>query len=52
MATVSLAGAVIASLPAVETYADNWKPAEDELTGQPMTDPVLKSINLKLDNGK
>jgi uncharacterized protein (TIGR03067 family) len=30
----------------------NWKPVNAELGGQPMTDAVLKSISLKLDNGK
>lgn len=30
----------------------NWKPAIAELAGQPMSDAVLKSISLKLDNGK
>ncbi|HWW01469.1 MAG TPA: TIGR03067 domain-containing protein [Candidatus Acidoferrum sp.] len=30
----------------------NWKPATAELAGQPMNDAVLKSISLKLDNGK
>ena len=30
----------------------NWKPAKAELAGQPMPDAVLKSISLKLDNGK
>src|SRR5213594_1589830 len=30
----------------------NWKPAKAELAGQPMTDAVLESISLKLDNGK
>ena len=30
----------------------NWRPAKAELGGQPMTDAVLKSISLKLDNGK
>ena len=30
----------------------NWKPATAELAGQPMSDAVLKSISLKLDNGK
>ena len=30
----------------------NWKPVRAELAGQPMTDAVLKSISLKLDNGK
>jgi uncharacterized protein (TIGR03067 family) len=30
----------------------NWKPATAELAGQAMADAVLKSISLKLDNGK
>jgi uncharacterized protein (TIGR03067 family) len=30
----------------------NWKPARAELAGQPMTDDVLKSISLKLENGR
>ena len=30
----------------------NWKPVKAELAGQPMTDEVLKTISLKLDNGK
>jgi uncharacterized protein (TIGR03067 family) len=30
----------------------DWKPVKAELAGQPMTDAVLKSISLKLDNGK
>ncbi len=30
----------------------NWKPVKAELAGQPMPDAVLKSISLKLDNGK
>ena len=30
----------------------NWKPVKAELAGQPMTDDVLKSISLKLENGK
>jgi len=30
----------------------NWKPAKAELAGQPMADDVMKSISLKLDNGK
>jgi uncharacterized protein (TIGR03067 family) len=29
-----------------------WKPAKAELAGQPMAEAVLKSISLKLDNGK
>lgn len=30
----------------------NWKPAKAELAGQAMTEDVLNSISLKLDNGK
>ena len=30
----------------------NWEPAAAEFAGQPMPDTVLKSISLKLDNGK
>ena len=30
----------------------SWKPATAELAGQPMPDTILKSISLKLDNGK
>ena len=30
----------------------NWKPAKAELAGQPLADAVLKTISLKLDNGK
>jgi uncharacterized protein (TIGR03067 family) len=30
----------------------SWKPVKAELAGQPMPDAVLKSISLKLDNGK
>ena len=30
----------------------NWKPVKAELAGQPLADVVLKSISLKLDNGK
>ena len=30
----------------------NWTPVKAELGGQPMADAVLKSISLKLENGK
>src|SRR5947209_1172065 len=30
----------------------SWKPVNAEFAGQPMTEAVLKSISLKLDNGK
>jgi uncharacterized protein (TIGR03067 family) len=35
-----------------KTIQGSWKPVTAELAGQPMTDTVLKSISLKLDNGK
>ena len=35
-----------------KTVQGNWKPVTAELAGQPMADTVLKSISLKLDNGK
>jgi len=30
----------------------NWTPAKAELAGEPLADAVLKSISLKLENGK
>jgi uncharacterized protein (TIGR03067 family) len=30
----------------------SWRPAKGELAGQPLTEPVLKSISLKLEGGK
>jgi len=30
----------------------NWKPIKAELAGQPLDDAIMKSISLKLDNGK
>ena len=35
-----------------KTVQGTWTPAKAELAGQPMADSVLKSISLKLDNGK
>ena len=37
---------------AAKAVQGNWKPVKAELAGQPMTDAVLQSISLKLDNGK
>ena len=36
----------------VKAVQGSWTPAKAELAGQPMPDAVLKSISLKLDNGK
>lgn len=52
--------ALIAALPTFAADPRNdakavqgtWVPARAELAGQPMTEAVLKSISLKLDNGK
>ncbi len=47
-----------ASIPATLAIDDatavqgNWQPAQAELAGKPMPDAVLKSISLKLENGK
>jgi len=35
-----------------KTVQGSWTPAKAELAGQPMTDDVLKTISLKLENGK
>ncbi|MEI9863215.1 MAG: TIGR03067 domain-containing protein [Limisphaerales bacterium] len=35
-----------------KTIQGNWKPDQAELAGQPMPEVVLKTISLKLDNGK
>ena len=52
--TVAAALTAVAASPPDDAKAvqGNWKPAKAELAGQPMTDAVLKSISLKLDNGK
>ena len=55
---IGLAVAVSLSALAADSPNDakaiqgNWKPATAELAGQPMSNTVLKSISLKLDNGK
>jgi uncharacterized protein (TIGR03067 family) len=36
----------------VKAIQGNWKPVKAELAGQAMSDALLKSISLKLDNGK
>jgi len=46
--------ALAAGSPGDDTKAvqGNWRPVKAESAGQPMTDAVLKSISLKLGNGK
>lgn len=47
-----------ASIPATVVIDDaiavqgSWQPAQAELAGSPMPDAVLKTISLKIDNGK
>ena len=40
------------SLNDAKAVQGSWVPATAELGGQPMTEAVLKTISLKLDNGK
>jgi uncharacterized protein (TIGR03067 family) len=56
---VSIGLALAASLSAVaaadsdaKAIQGHWKPVTAELAGQPMAETVLKTISLKLDNGK
>lgn len=55
-AGLALAGCVTttATNPRAEARAleGNWKPVQGELAGRPMTEEVLKTISLKLDEGK
>ena len=49
---VSLSACAAGSPDDAKAVQGNWKPVKAELGGEPMTDAVLKSISLKLDNGK
>jgi uncharacterized protein (TIGR03067 family) len=49
---VSLGACAAGSPDDAKAVQGSWKPARAELAGQPMTDAVLKSISLKLENGK
>ena len=40
------------SLNDAKAVQGSWKPVTAELAGQPMPEAVIKSISLKLDNGK
>src|SRR5437660_9785882 len=48
----SLAACAPGSTDDAKAVQGKWKPASAELAGQPMTEAVLKTISLKLDNGK
>jgi len=52
--TVAASLTVFAADPPDDAKAvqGSWTPAKADLGGQPMTEAVLKSISLKLDNGK
>lgn len=53
LAIVASLSAFAAAMPDdVEALRGSWVPAKAELGGQPMNDAVLKSISLKLDNGR
>ncbi len=51
-ALTSLAAAPPAGQTNVRAVQGSWVPVKAELAGQPMTDDVLKTIRLKLDNGR
>ena len=55
---IGLVFATLMTVSAADTPQDakavqgNWKPVKAELGGQPMAEDVLKTITLKLENGK
>ena len=50
--TVALPAFAGDSLNDAKWVQGSWKPVAAELAGQPMPETVIKSISLKLDNGK
>jgi uncharacterized protein (TIGR03067 family) len=48
----ALATVAAGSLDDAKSLQGTWKPAKAELAGQPMAGEILKSISLKMDNGK
>ena len=49
----ALAGVSAADLPDdAKAIQGTWKPVSAELAGQPMAEAVMKSISLKMNNGK
>jgi len=53
LALVASLNAFAAGLPGdAKAVQGTWQPVKAELAGHPMTDDVLKSISLKMDNGK
>ena len=53
LAVAASLSALAADSPAeAKTLQGNWAPIKGELAGKPMTEAVLKTISLKLDNGK
>jgi uncharacterized protein (TIGR03067 family) len=50
---IALSSVSAADLPDdAKTIQGSWKPVSAELAGQPMVEAVMKSISLKMDNGK
>jgi uncharacterized protein (TIGR03067 family) len=52
IASVSLTAFAAAPSNDAKAIQGTWSPAKAELAGQPMTEAVLKTISLKLENGK
>jgi uncharacterized protein (TIGR03067 family) len=52
LAVVAARTAFAADLPDAKAIQGSWTPVKAELGGQPMADAVLKTISLKLTNGK
>ena len=50
--TVALASFAADSANDAKAIQGSWKPVTAELGGQPMPESVIKSVSLKLDNGK
>jgi uncharacterized protein (TIGR03067 family) len=52
IAAASLAAFAVDPPGDAKAVQGSWKPAAAELAGEPMDEAVMKSISLKLDNGK
>src|ERR1041385_141393 len=52
IATAAINGLAANSADDTKAIQGNWKPIKADLAGQPMPDSVIKTISLKLENGK
>src|SRR6185503_1057496 len=52
LAIAMLMGSAAGALDDTKAIQGMWSPVKAELAGQPMTEALLKTINLKLENGK